>query len=410
MISMRALAQILLSFIVWSGAGYAHAQITYQEVISTGFGEDSFKATIQALESAVEQVNGVRISTNSSLYSSERTANDTIEFEEKFRQDIEKITKGVVKSYSVLETGVNSGTGRTFVKIKAVVPSYAMSEQLRRLRLAVVPMLVVGAAKGNPAAASFAEQTSAALESYLTQSRKFAMIDRRLSKETSTELEAVNSPNMAIEETVRQGNRVGADYVVIMSVKNFQHKQQQQQRVTGRLVTRSYVTLLIDVRVIDIATGQIKFAQTYNNPGRLPVLSTLSEYAEEVGYDMGQIINTAIYPIVVVSASRAEVILNQGGATVQVGRVYRLVKLGRDLTDPHTGESLGQEEQEIARVEVTSVTDRISTAKVISGRVQAPVKSGAIFARIVPQVTTDTGTAPLKIFVNPTKSDKDNDW
>jgi hypothetical protein len=211
------------------------------------------------------------------------------------------------------------------------------------------------------------------------------MIDRRFTEKSNRELAGVNSRNAPIEETVKVGVRVGADFIVLAALKSFSPQQQQQQRVTGRVVTRSVVPVGIDVRVIDIATGQIKFAQTYNNPGRLPSSVSLSQYAADIGADLGQVIGTAIYPIAVVSGTESEVTLNQGGDTVQVGRIYRLVTLGQNLVDPYTRESLGQEEREVARAEIISVTDRTATAKVVSGRIPQPIKSGGVLARVLPE-------------------------
>ena len=361
------------------------AQIVMREVVATGNGGDPSKATIDAIENAISQVGGMRISTATSLSMSEVTKGGTTTIEENFKQNIEKMTRGMIKSYTVLESGTSPGSGRSFVKIKALIPSYKPSEQLKRMKLAVMPVVVTGPSQGRSEAMDFAESVSAALEAYLTQTRKFAMIDRRFTEKSNRELAGVNSRNAPIEETVKVGVRVGADFIVLAALKSFSPQQQQQQRVTGRVVTRSVVPVGIDVRVIDIATGQIKFAQTYNNPGRLPSSVSLSQYAADIGADLGQVIGTAIYPIAVVSGTESEVTLNQGGDTVQVGRIYRLVTLGQNLVDPYTRESLGQEEREVARAEIISVTDRTATAKVVSGRVPQPIKSGGVLARVLPE-------------------------
>jgi hypothetical protein len=359
---MNFLRASLATAVLFCAFSSASAQIVMREVIATGNGGDPSKATIDAIENAISQVGGMRISTATSLSMSEVSKGGTTTFEESFKQNIEKMTRGVIKSYTVLESGTSPGSGRSFVKIKAVIPSYRPSEQLKRMKLAVMPVVVTGSSKGRPEAMDFAESVSASLEAFLTQTRKFAMIDRRFTEKSNIELAGVNSQNAPIEETVKVGVRVGADYIVLAALKNFSPQQQQQQRVTGRVVTRSVAPVGIDVRVIDIATGQIKFAQTYNNPGRLPSSVSLSQYAADLGADLGQVIGTAIYPIAVVSGTESEVTLNQGGDTVQVGRIYRLVTLGQNLVDPYTRESLGQEEREIARAEITSVTDRTATA------------------------------------------------
>jgi curli biogenesis system outer membrane secretion channel CsgG len=375
----------------------ANAQVVLRQVIATGSGGDPARATVDALENAIAQVGGMRLSTISSLTMSEATSGGTTTFDEKFQQNIEKVTRGVVKSYTVLESGISPGSGRAHVKIRAVIPTYRQSEQLKRLRLAVIPLRITGqAASAGQNGADFAEAVSASLEAFLAQTRKFAMIDRRSTDTSLTELRRINSRNAPIEETVKIGMRVGADFMVIAALKDFRFQETSQQRVTGRVVTRASAPVGIDVRVIDIATGQIKFAQTYTNPGRLPPGMNLSQYASDIGSDIGHVISTAIYPIAVVAVSGSEVTLNQGGDTVQVGRIYRVVSLGRNLVDPHTKESLGQEESELGRVEITTVTDRTANARLISGSLPPAFKSGSLFARVI----HDDPSTPLNVQVS----------
>jgi curli biogenesis system outer membrane secretion channel CsgG len=363
---------------------FSQSQIIMREVTATGNGADMSSATIDAIENAIGQVGGMKISAATSMSMSEVTKGDKTTFEENFKQNIERLTRGTVKSYKVLESGISPGSGSTFVKIKAVIPSYKLSEQLKRMKLAVLPLVLRGNTSSNPEAASFGNTVSSSLESYLTQTRKFAMIDRRNTTKSNQELKGANARNAPIEETLKFGVRVGADYIVLVALNEFAPQQTQQERVTGRVVTRFSAPVAVDVRVIDIATGQIKFAQTYNNPGRLSSASALQQYATDIGVDLGQVISAAIYPIAVVSGTDKEVTFNQGGDTVQTGRSYRLVSLGKKLTDPYTKESLGQEETEIAIVEVTSVTDRTATARLVSGRLPPTVAAGGILARLLP--------------------------
>lgn len=363
----------------------AQAQVVLRDVVATGSGGDAAKATVDALENAIAQVGGMRLSTSTSLSMSEVTKAGTTTFDEQFRQNIEKVTRGVVKSYTILESGISPGSGRSHVKIRAVIPTYRQSEQLKRLRLAVIPLRVTGAAASRPGAADFAESVSASLEAFLTQTRKFAMIDRRSTDASHREIQRVHSRNAPIEETVKIGMRVGADYMVIAGLNDFNVHESQQQRLTGRTVTRTSVPVGVDVRVIDIATGQIKFAHTYTNSGRLPPGMTLAQYASDIGSDIGHVISAAIFPIAVAAISGGEVTLNQGGDTVQVGRIYRVVSLGQNLIDPYTKESLGQEELEVGRIEITAVTDRTANAKVLAGRLPSTMKPGSLLARVIPE-------------------------
>jgi hypothetical protein len=361
------------------------AQIVLREVVATGNGGDVSRATVDAIENAIAQVGGMKISTATSLSMSEISTNSGTKFEENFRQNIEKITRGVVKSYTVLKSGTSPGSGRAFVEIKAVIPQYQTSAQLKRLKLAVVPVSLAGAARSKSEAREFADSVSASLEAFLTQTRKFAMVDRRFTGHSNRELAGANANNSPIEEAVKLGQRVSADYIVLASVREFSAQQQQQQRVTGRVITRTVAPVSVDVRVIDVASGQIKFGHAYTNPGRLPTSVSLAQYAVDIGTDIGQLISTAIHPIAVVGGSDKQLTFNQGGETIQVGRTYRIVSLGKDLIDPHTRESLGQEEREVARAEVVSVTDRTATARIVGGEMPAIIKAGQFFARVAPE-------------------------
>ena len=415
---MLRLSRILLVIYLVLLSQSVFAQIIYREIIAVGNAGDPAAATVDAIENAIAQVGGMKLSTSTSLTMRQTVEGDKVKVSEDFKQNVEKATRGLIKSYTVLESGVSPGSGRAFVKIKAIIPTYKQSEQLKRLKLAVTPVSTSASLSSSNEAKEFAENVSSSVEATLTQSRKFAMIDRRNTDASGKELNRTKTKFAPLEETLKIGMRVGADYAVMAVLKEFAPKQVQQQRLTGRVQVKSFVPISIDVRVLDIATGQIKFAHSYINPGRLPNGMSLGEYAAEVGVDIGLLINMAIYPIAVVSVSNDIVTFNQGGETVQIGRVYRLVKLGANLQDPYTKESLGQEELEVGRAEVISVTDRTASAKVISGSVLGLGKPGSLLARVLPDSELPTlasgnssPQANLETQAGPkAKAKDDEDW
>lgn len=364
-------------------AGAAQAQVVYREVVVTGFGIHISEAVVDGLENAIAQVTGQRLSSSVSLRISETTQDNNVKLDESFQRNVEKATRGVVKSYTVLDSGMGADS-RAYAKIRAVIPSYKPSDQIKRLKLAVAPLSINGRLASDRRAIEFAESVSAALEAHLTQTRKFAMLDRRFTATSERELQRFSKHQAPLEETVKVGARVGADYIVLASLREFDFQARTEPRVAGRVVERLRVPVTIDVRVIDIATGQVKFAQSYNHPGRLPSGQSLEQYAIDIGSDIGQVINFAIYPIAVLSANGGHLTLNQGGQTVQVGRVYSLVRLGPELTDPYTRESLGPEETEVGRIEVTGATDRTATARLLGGELPPVVKPGMLRVRLLP--------------------------
>jgi curli biogenesis system outer membrane secretion channel CsgG len=375
---VRLCASLCLPIVV----GVAHAQVQFKDVEATGHGGDESSATLEALQSALSTVGGMKLSASIGMSVSETVRGDAVGFNQDYRQDIERITRGVIKSYRVVQKGVSPGSGQTFVRVVATIPTYRPSEHLKRLKLAVVPLAIHPKLQADRDARKFADDVSAALESSLTQSRRFAMLDRRFGAQASRELSSIIGGATPIEETVKLGMTAGADYIVVAALRDYAAQNVEGRSPLGRPIVRLNAPVAIDVRVIDIATRQIKYAQSYVHPGRLPASVNLNQHAANIGAEIGESIGAAIFPIAVVALSGVHATFNQGGETVQVGRRYSLVVLGRNLVDPYTKESLGQEEHEVGRAEVISVTDRTAVARVISGAPQEA--KGQLLARALP--------------------------
>lgn len=361
----------------------AMAQVVFRDVQGQGCGGDEPSALLEALQSALAEVGGMRLKVDVAMQMQETVSNDVASMESSFRQNVERVTRGMVKTFRVLSKNVSPSSGQLCVTVMATIPSYRPSEQLKRLKLAVVPISVHPQLANAPGARKFADDVSSAIEAHLTSSRRFAMLDRRFGVDTNRELNSIIGGSTPIEETAKLGLSAGADYIVITSLRDFSAQVVEGRSPLGRATNRLVAPVAIDVRVIDIATRQIKFAKAYTNMGRLPTNYGLKDHAQDIGHDIGEAISTAIFPIAVVSVSGPMVTLNQGGDTVQIGRHYRIVVLGPNLVDPYTKESLGQEELDVGVVEVTSVTDRTSQGRVVSGNLTD--HKGQFLARPAPE-------------------------
>ncbi|MBI77461.1 MAG: hypothetical protein CMM53_06735, partial [Rhodospirillaceae bacterium] len=71
------------------------------------------------------------------------------------------------------------------------------------------------------------------------------------------------------------------------------------------------------------------------------------------------------FPITVLNVDGELLTLGQGGDTVRSGGVYNLVRLGKRMTDPHTGESLGRTETRVGSVKVIDTQSKMSTGKIL---------------------------------------------
>jgi hypothetical protein len=396
--NLRALAgAVLVLLALPSSPEPAIAQLQIKEVVARGFGPDEGGATQDALESAVSKVTGVRLASTISYSMAESVQSGKYAIADEFRYNIEKITSGLVKSFEVLQSGYVEQSRRVFVEIRAKIPHYVDPPSLERRKIAVPPLALSRQIAGDEGARRFGEAVSSALEAYLTQTRKFAVIDRRYMSFSDQEMESVSRPNARVEERAKLGQRVSADFLVLAVLKEFSNQQEEVRRPTGRVVSRVSAPALVDLRVIDVATGQIKFAHSYQNAGRLSSGSGMDRHAIDVGSDIGQLVVSAIYPIAIVAATKSEVIFNQGGSTVQIGRVYRLVRLGEELFDPYTRESLDRAETTAGRVRVVSVTDRTANAVVLEGGPFDGVKPGEILARLVADTASQVSGVTIGI-------------
>jgi hypothetical protein len=210
---------------------------------------------------------------------------------------------------------------------------------------------------------------------------------------------------MPIEELVRTNAAVGTDYLVLAIVKDFSATTENISRPNGRQVERLQMPATIDVRVIDVATRQIKFAQTVIHPGRVVTGKTVPSHANDIGQEIGETILNAIYPIAVIAAEGRALTLNQGGVTVKNGRRYNLIKLGGPMVDPYTGEQLGRHETDVGVVEITGVTSQMASAKLLSGSEEI-LSAGDLLVRPMPLRASEEAIANAEADDSPAREKK----
>ena len=79
--------------------------------------------------------------------------------------------------------------------------------------------------------------------------------------------------------------------------------------------------------------------------------------------EIGNDILFAIYPLRVEKIEGEIIYLGQGGTQINVGDKFGVFRLGDEINDSYTGESLGQIEERIGTAIITSRTSKISSAK-----------------------------------------------
>jgi curli biogenesis system outer membrane secretion channel CsgG len=345
-------------------------KMNYIPVDSQGSGVTRKDAIADALRDAVSQVNGAEIASETSSRIkqkiSEKNGTEEALLEEEFQEDIKQKTKGMIRSWQVLSEQKAEGEDSLWtVKLNVYVAQYKLSKQLKRLRITVLPFQISPTVSNPQLAAQFMESFPNGLVDYLTQSRRFALLDRDFIKNQVQELDFIKRGDVRAEELAKLGNKVGADFIVVGLVEDiFERENVVTMRTTGQQIKNIQTGARVSYRIIDIATTQIKFSDTVNydpNQGK----STVRNMADYISNLAGQTIVNAIYPVSVVSSVNDQITLGQGGKTIRIGEKFNLVRYGKDIYDPHTNESLGREEIFVGVVKITNVESKTSTAKFI---------------------------------------------
>ena len=379
----KSLIALLLGVLLALQISVAFAQGVQQKtVITTGEGKTDKDAIKDALVAAVSQVRGIAISSRDSVAIRSQIHNESSSSSRDFQQNVQTYTNGVISQYEVLETGHSTLTGNITVKIKATIPFYAAGPQINRLRLAVVPLMLSDSIKDRASASQFAHNWMSATEEGLVQSRRFAMLDRSFTEATNNELSQYTNGQFSNAELARLGQKAGTDYLVTGELRTYAINDKSfVNPLTGDKVPRSSTSTEISLRIIDVATSQVKFAKSYGD-SKAAVIDVIN----------------AIYPMAIVSVSDGAAVIGAGGDQIKVGDKFRVISLGQELKDPYTNESLGRQEMAIGEIEITDVESKMSQAKIISGNdlINQKFPSGLIVRSMPKPIASNAAPRPKK--------------
>lgn len=225
------------------------------------------------------------------------------------------------------------------------------------------------------------KQATDVLSAKLTQSGKFILLERsdldKINKETTTfNLQSMN---------------IGADYLIVGSVTEFGRKNVSDTGVFSRSkIQTAYAK--VSVRLIDIKTGQIVFAQEGSGEADSEAGSAFG-VGKHVGYDStlnDKAISAAISSVVdgimqnllakpwrsyVLSVENGGVII-AGGANqgLKIGDTLSVYGQGKQMKNPQTGMMIELPGSKIADIQVVSQfgssdTDEGSVCQIINGAI-----------------------------------------
>jgi len=373
--------RLVLIFILIS-TSYCFSQV--KKVPVTAYSVSYYKGINQGLVDAIGMVNGRSIESESVLNTSELSVStnkeDSYYSSEDYQSQIREKTKGIVQGYEVVSSTKNAD-GLFEIKLLVSVAVFKKSKSANRKRIAVTDMNFRGdccyfeSTKYNGSAVS--QELSNSISTYLVQTRKFTVLDRQYQDQLSSERKLLSSGNVPATELVKIGQELFADYMLVGTVNSLNIRKVSRKMMSSDTVLRSIqANASINYRIVDAATGQIKFAETFNarvddglrfsDTSDLIFEKSISNASKMIGVKILE----AIYPMVIESINGNEITVGTGGDIVKVGDRYNLIQYGDKIRDSYTKESLGRKETVIGEVEIVNVTSKMSYGKIIKTSVE----------------------------------------
>lgn len=371
---------LLAAFVLGSMAAIAPACSETVVVEAQGNGSSRSNAVSSALIAAVEQVSGLKIEANSilrqELSSSANGLERAFDLTEKHQIEVLRQTGGIVKSYEVISVE-DTGGGSFNALLRVSIERYSTPGLPTEDRRRIVVALPANLASADPAQLAVMRD---ALNSYLVQTRRFAVVDRESDTAYRQEIDLLKSADVPLAETVRIGQVIGADYVLLSKVRQLEATSHEQVLpITGTKVTRNSAKLSSDFIVIEIASRQIKWSGQVG----AEVAGDREAVVRAAAAEIGEKVVNAIFPLRVIQiVDRRTFVINQGGDTIKVGQSFLANMLGEPTTDPYTKEPLGRAEIPIGTVRISRVDPKLSYGELVSGTL--PEGDGDIILRPLP--------------------------
>jgi len=382
-----------------------------------GFGETYQQALSSALLEAVRQVRGLEVGTEKTLKSTLIQSIDKdgalILGNDRVSENIYTKSQGWIKTYEILEViEPDKKGGQWEVQALVTVPvNKGAVKDDNRKTIAVLPFEIaykeIMTKNTRLAVDDLSERVSESILSELTQSRKFAVVNRSYDKHFNKERALLKSDKVSSAEASRLGQKLGADFIIVGKIHALSLAK-NDQNFYGAKTPGFDADVSLFYSVIEAATEKVMWADTfdYRYSGK-DETRIVSEFI--AGLSSGIVTNVmdVIYPVKILDLQGEEdILLNQGGKRLQVGLLMNVFTKGKTFRDPDTGMPIKTDGKKVAQIEITDVLPKYSIAKIVDGSYQS-LKVNAITRRSAAAIQENT--APVRA-LTPGSSDKPWSW
>lgn len=255
--------------IIMASAVMATDKVT---VSSRGVAKTYDEAVQSALKDAVRQVNGSAFAgdTKKTLQSAEVGEGQITADQEHLTDDFHEVLKGVVLGHRVKKE-INREDGLIEVRLEVDVAKYTapMKDSREKVAVMMIKPMIAGFQIGGEGKECYrpaplvVEELSSRITTAIVQSGRFGVLSREDEDAIRAE-EKIIADNAPVEEMVKIGQRLGADYLVTGTLRNIHvgAPVTTTSQLTGQSRSMlSFATLRMTYRVIVVSTAQIAWTE-----------------------------------------------------------------------------------------------------------------------------------------------------
>ena len=398
----------------------SRSKLTVVTVSITGVGFNSKDAIKDGLVQAISQVNGLQMSsqTSSSMVSFEtvKDGDETFASSSSFQEKVKQNTKGVIQSWQIISVGKNQSGEMFEAKLNVNVSKLQLSSELKRMRFVVSPVKINNQIKDRSSAKSFEKIFNPQLRSMLVKSNRFALLDRKNSKEIDKEINFIKGSNVRTEELAKLGNKVGADYIIVTSLQNINNKT-IKTKLMGETISTKQSEIDLTISIVDIATSQIIFSDSMSLS---QAGGSLSKFSKLIADRLARKITDTFFPAKLIAFKNNKLTVDQGNSFFNKKSIYNIIKLGPRVIDQTLNQFSGRVENIVGKAQFLEGSSKQSVLKLINledKETLLDAQQGIIIRPIFEQLPSASEIAKEKIKKIKAKNkkmmkkiDKDKDW
>ena len=384
---MRLLVLLLALFLPVTVLGKG---FYWKVLIVDGYGPTEKAAIVDALEEAVKREYGFFI--RAEKFTSDLVVDEggSLSGKSVFHSKIKEKFKGTIDKYRVISLKESpDGSYKATVKVYLLRYSPPGISVDHRRKIAVYPF--------EPSDSEVSKLLTHAVVNFLTQSRKFSVLDRENITYYKKEKALILSGDARSREKLKLKKLAGTDYMLVGEVNEFELKPVDMGSDFLKIKEKGFeINYSVDYRVIMFATGQVKYSNSQDGKFFISgedrgkaLKEAVDRIAKRVVYD----ILLDIYPPVAIEAEGESLIVNVGNRLVSPGMCFAVYKRGKKLYDPYTEEFIGYDEIEIGKAVVTEVKPKFAKARLVEGY----AVKGAILRPVKCEGEIREESAPVKL-------------